>query len=123
MIFPLLGYLELSDRSTLSWAQYAAQRRNSMQQRKIEINRRLQKTANNPNNPNASTVAKSKNNIQKEIDQLKLTSKQSPKHGNDLNSKLHKDSLNKTPLEFITQINIDKDHIQVSTEQFDCFYV
>lgn len=37
----------------ISWTQYANQRRNSLQRRKYEISKRLEKVnANNPNNPN-----------------------------------------------------------------------
>lgn len=57
----------------LTWPQYASQRRNSLQRRKIEITKRLQKTKNNSNNLNNTAIQKSKNNIKKEIEQLKLT--------------------------------------------------
>jgi hypothetical protein len=107
-----LGYLELNGHSSLSWAQYATQRRNSLQRRKIELNLRLQKTTNNPNNPNASAVAKTKNNIQKEIEQLKLTIPVSQHKSSTTDiQKIPKE--NSAPLQYITQIHIDKEHIQV----------
>ncbi len=73
----------------MTWSQYASQRRNSLQRRKIEINKRLQKTKSNSNNPNNNAILKSKNKIQKEIEQLKLTAA-TPKQAVFKNSEISK---------------------------------